>query len=37
MPAPAMALPDGGSPAPGWLRHEPDATWNSFVEEFLKG
>jgi hypothetical protein len=37
MPAPAMALPDGGKPAAGWMRHEPDKVWDGFVESFLKG
>ena len=37
MPAPAMALPDGGKPAAGWMRHEPDKVWDGFVDSFLKG
>jgi hypothetical protein len=36
MPAPAMALPDGGKPVAGWMRHEPDSVWDGFVESFLK-
>ena len=36
-PAPAMALPDGGKPVAGWMRHEPDPVWDGFVESFLKG
>jgi hypothetical protein len=32
---PAMSLPDGGSPAPGWLKLEPDGVWDRFVESFL--
>jgi glycine cleavage system H lipoate-binding protein len=37
MPAPAMALPDGGKPSVGWMRHEPDSVWDGFVDSFLKG
>ena len=37
MPAPAMALPDGGKPMAGWMRHEPDTVWDGFVDSFLKG
>jgi hypothetical protein len=37
MPAPAMALPDGGKPMAGWMRHEPDPVWDGFVNSFLKG
>jgi glycine cleavage system H protein len=36
MPSPAMALPDGGAPEPGWMRREPDPTWDGFVEAFLE-
>lgn len=35
--APATLMPDGGSPAEGWMRHEPEATWDKFVESFLTG
>jgi glycine cleavage system H lipoate-binding protein len=37
MPAAVTALPDGGTPMPGWLQREPDATWDGFVDAFLKG
>jgi hypothetical protein len=37
MPAPAMALPDGGKPVAGWMRQEPDKVWDDFVNSFLKG
>lgn len=37
MPAAVTALPDGGTPVPGWLQGEPDVTWDGFVEAFLKG
>jgi hypothetical protein len=33
--APGIALPDGGSPAPGWMKLEPDGIWDHFVESFL--
>jgi hypothetical protein len=33
--APAMAMPDGGTPASGWLKQESDATWDRFVASFL--
>jgi hypothetical protein len=36
-PAAAMALPDGGKPVVGWMRHESDRIWDGFVESFLKG
>ncbi len=33
---PAMAMPDGGKPAPGWMKLEPDETWDRFVDTFLR-
>jgi hypothetical protein len=33
--APAISLPDGGRPMSGWMKLEPDATWDSFVDSFL--
>jgi len=33
---PAVALPDGGQPRPGWMQFEPDPTWDRFVEQFLR-
>lgn len=34
--SPAMVMPDGGRPVSGWMRHEPDPTWDSFVQAFLQ-
>jgi hypothetical protein len=34
--APVPLMPDGGQPRNGWMKFEPDPTWDHFVQSFLQ-
>jgi hypothetical protein len=34
--APVPLMPDGGQPREGWMKFEPDPTWDHFVQAFLQ-